>query len=93
MTLIHILIGALALTVLVLLKDFTRKSNVTLLWWQWVLTVLGVIYGVFVVELIIGFLAEGTPQAALVMGMLTGIVAVIWGVLLGRFVFKPKAHS
>jgi len=36
----------------------------------------------------VGFLGEGAPQAALVMGLVTGIFAVIWAVLLGRFVFK-----
>jgi len=84
---VHLLIGALAMAGLLVLVDYARRNELHLTWWHWLLTVLGIIYTVFVLELIVGFLNEGAPQAALVMGMVTGIVAVIWGVLLGRFVF------
>lgn len=87
MILIHLFIGALAMAALFLLLDYARKNEITLKWWHWLLTVFGVLYAVFVLELIVGFLAEGAPQAALVMGLITGILAVIWGVLLKRFVF------
>lgn len=89
----HLLIGALAMAGLLLLVDYTRKNDLHLKWWQWTLTILGLMYAIFVLELIIGFLSEGAPQAALVMGMVTGIVAVVWGVLLGRFVFQKPDHS
>jgi hypothetical protein len=85
---IHLLIGALAMTVFFLLVDYVRKREIKLAWWHWTLTVLGIIYTVFVLELIVGFLGEGAPQAALVMGLITGIIAIVWGVLLRRFVFK-----
>ena len=84
---IHILIGALAMATLLLLVGYARKNELTLKWWHWLLTGLGIIYAIFVLELIVGFLGEGAPQAALVMGGMTGIVGVIWGVLLKRFVF------
>ncbi len=86
--LIHILIGALAMACVFMLVNYIRNNNLTIKWWGWLLTVLGIFYAVFVLELIYGFLAEGAPQAALVMGLITGIVAVIWGVLLFRFVFN-----
>lgn len=73
--------------VLFLLFNYVRKNDMKVKWWQWLLTVLGIFYGIFVIELIFGFLGEGAPQAALVMGLVTGIVAIIWGVLLQRFVF------
>lgn len=85
--LIHLLIGAIAMAVIFFLINFTQKNEITLKWWHWLLTVLSVLYAVFVLELIVGFLAEGAPQAALVMGLITGILAVVWGVLLKRFVF------
>ena len=85
---IHILIGALAMAMVFFLVDYVRKNNVSVTWWQWLLTALGIMYTTFVVELIAGFLGEGAPQAALVMGLVTGIVAVVWGVLLSRFVFN-----
>jgi hypothetical protein len=85
---IHLTIGAIAMAGIFLLINYTQKQDIKLSWWQWALTVLGVIYGIFVLELIVGFIGEGAGQAALVMGLLTGVVAVIWGVLLGRFVFN-----
>ena len=85
---IHLLIGALAMAGLFMLVDYVRKNEMKLTWWHWSLTVLGILYAVLVLEMIVGFLGEGAPQAALVMGLVTGIVAIIWGVLLRRFIFK-----
>ena len=94
MILIHLLIGALAMTTMFLLMGYARKYEIALKWWHWLLTGLGVLYAVFVLEIIAGFLAEGAPQAALVMGLITGILAVIWSVLLKRFVFvKPTLEA
>ena len=84
---IHLLIGALAMAAMLLLVEFARRRCMVVRWWQWALTALGILYGVFVIELVVGFLAEGAGRAALVLGLITGIVAVIWGVLLRRFVF------
>ncbi len=84
---IHLLVGAFAMACIFILANFAQKNEVTLKWWHWMLTVLGVLYAVFVLELIYGFLAEGAGQAALVMGLITGIIAIVWGVLLKRFVF------
>ena len=86
---IHLMIGALAMAGLFILIDYSRKKDIQLAWWHWLLTALGIIYSVFVLELIIGFIGEGAGQAALVMGIITGLVAVVWGVLMARFVFKP----
>ena len=85
---VHLLFGAFAMAVVWFLVDYARKNDIKLAWWQWLLTILCILYTVFVLELIAGFLGEGAPQAALVMGLVTGIVAVIWGVLLRRFIFK-----
>jgi hypothetical protein len=37
------------------------------------------------------FLREGTPKGAVVMGALMGFVAVVWAVLLKRFVFREAS--
>jgi hypothetical protein len=89
----HIIIGALAMAVLLLLVNHTRKHGKTVRWWQWLLTILGILYTIFVLELVGAFLDEGAPRAALVTGLTTGFVVVIWGVLLGRFVFAGKNTS
>lgn len=88
----HFIVGALATAALWLLATYARKNELRLGWWQWGLTVSGLAYAVFVVEVVIGFLAEGEPRAALVMGVFTGLVAVVWSVLLGRFVFNREAR-
>ena len=89
--LFHLLLGIVATASFVLLLNYVQNSGKTIEWWQWLLTILGFGYAIFVLEVIYGFIAEGEPQAALVMGLVTGIIAVIWGVLLGRFVFAKKA--
>jgi hypothetical protein len=86
--LIQLVIGAAAAATLLLLVHYARQRGLALGWWQWVLTVLAVLYAVFVIEVIVGFLGEGTAQAAAVLGLITAIPAVIWGVLLARFVFR-----
>ena len=90
---VHILIGALAMVALFFLIDYTRKNDLHLKWWQWVLTVLCVLYFVFVAEVVVGFLSEGAMQAALVNGLLTGIIGIVWAVLLGRFVFAKAEKT
>ena len=90
MIIIHLMIGALSATGLLFLFDYVRKLNLNLKWWHWLLTVSGMLYTVLVIEMIIGFFAEGAPQAALVMGLAAGIIVVVWGVLLRRFVFIKK---
>jgi undecaprenyl pyrophosphate phosphatase UppP len=87
---VHIIIGALMMAGLLLLVDFTRKRDLSVVWWQWLLTVLAFAYATFVIEVVVSFLAEGSPKAAVVMGMMLGLAAVVWGVLLSRFVFNQR---
>lgn len=88
--LFHLIVGIVATAAFVLLLNYVQNSRKAIEWWQWLLTVLGFGYAIFVLEVIYGFVEEGEPQAALVMGLVTGVIAVIWGVLLGRFVFAKK---
>lgn len=71
-----------------MLLSFVRRQGLKISPWGWGVTVLGFVYGIFVLEVITGFLEEGAPQAAVVMGSILGFVAVVWGVLLGRLVFS-----
>ena len=84
---INIFIGSFVTAGLFLLVNFTRKRKISVFWWQWVLTIIGFIYLTFVLEVIAGFLSEGAVRAAIVNGFIFGIIAVVWGVLLSRFVF------
>lgn len=87
---IHLFIGALAMAVLWLLAELARRKEIQLKWWGWLLTAMCIIYSTLVLEMIVGFIGEGAFQAALMLGLFTGFFAVIWGVLLGRFVFKSE---
>ena len=89
---LHFFFGIIATAGFFFLTGYARKKGLQISLWQWLLTALGIIYAVFVFEVVFGFIAEGEPRAALVMGVLTGIFAVIWGVLLSRFVFKTKSN-
>jgi hypothetical protein len=52
---INLIVGAVAMAVFLLLVEYTRRRKLALNWWQWILTILGTMYAVFVVEMIVGF--------------------------------------
>ena len=87
---VHILIGAGAMFGFLVVVYYARIRKLSVVWWKWVLIVLGFLYAVFVLEMIASFLQEGAPRAALVMGVILGFIAVVWGVLLARFAFVRK---
>jgi ABC-type uncharacterized transport system permease subunit len=89
----HLIIGALLTAVFISLILYARKKNLRITWWQWILTILGLLYTGFVLEVIVSFLEEGAERAALVMGLILGFFAIVWAVLLGRFVFAHKSKS
>jgi Mn2+/Fe2+ NRAMP family transporter len=89
----HLIIGVLLTVIFVLLILHARKKHSRINFWQWILTILWLVYAGFVLEVIVSFLEEGAERAALVMGLILGFVAIVWAVLLGRFVFARKTKS
>jgi hypothetical protein len=87
---LNIIFGALTIGLLWFLVNFVNSRSLKIAWWQWVLTILGLVYLVFVLASVSTLIVEGAPQAALVIGGIFGFIAVIWGVLVGRFVFLRK---
>jgi len=85
----ELFIGGAAAAGFLLLVRYARDRGIPVAWWQWLLTVAAIAYGVLVVEIIVEFLREGTPKGAAVMGTVMGFVAVVWAALLGRWVFAP----
>lgn len=76
--------------VVCLLANRCRKEGRKLSFAQWTITIIEVIFIVFVIEIVIGFLSENASRGALVMGLLSGTLAVIGAVLIARFIFlKP----
>lgn len=90
---IHLLIGALGMGTVWFLFYYAHKNELKPVWWQWIVAMLAVCYAAFVLEVIYGFLLEGVPKAAMVMGLVTALPAVIWFVLLFRFVFSPNRSA
>lgn len=85
---IHFIIGAVTVLGFFLLINFTTKKNLHIKWWGWIIVVLGFVYCIFVMEVIVAFLEEGVARGAFVIGLLLGIIAIIWGVLTSRFIFR-----
>lgn len=90
---VNLVVGAIAMAVMLLAVDYARRHSLGLKWWQWLLTILVVIYTTFAVLLIVGFQGEGAGQAALVMSLIMGLPAVIFSMLLLRFVFAYKEKA
>ena len=89
----HLIIGALLTAVFISLILRARKKHLRITWWQWLLTIMWLLYTGFVLEVIVSFLEEGAERAALVMGLALGFIAIVWAVLLGRFIFARKSKS
>jgi hypothetical protein len=87
----ELIIGAGAAGLFLLLLRYARNRRLTVRGWGWGLTLLCLLYSVFVLEVMVEFLREGTPKGAVVMGALMGFVAVVWAVLLKRFVFREAS--
>lgn len=89
----HLIIGSILTALFIFLILHARKKQFRVSWWQWMLTILGLLYAGFVLEVIVSFLEEGAARAALVMGLALGFITIVWAVLLGRFVFARKPKS
>lgn len=89
---IHFIIGCAATLLYWWLRNYSKEKDIKLNRVKNAATVFGILYTVLVAEIIVGFIHEQEFKAALVMGATTGIFAIIWGVLLGRFVFRLQIN-
>ena len=88
---VGIVIGATLTAGFLLVVHHVRTKGIPVKWWQWILTFFGFLYAAFVLKMIESFLSEDSVRAAIVTGVIFGFVAVVWGVLLARFVFFKKS--
>lgn len=86
----ELFVGAVVATGFYAVIHYAVGKRLGVKWWQWLFTALGFLYLVFVLEVIVTFLREGSPKAAMVNGAVLGFVAIVWGVLLGRLVFFKR---
>lgn len=87
---IHFIFGILAVVIYWWLHTYSVKNNIVINLWGKLLSVLGILYTVFVAEVIVSFIHEREYKAALVIGVTTGILAIIWAVLLWRFLYSKQ---
>lgn len=90
---INFLLGVVITLAGVLLVEYVRRQNLLLAWWGWLLTALALAFAGFTAATVIALIQENAAQAAGLMGLLLGLPAVIWFVLLGRFVFTPARKN
>ena len=88
MILIHILVGGICTGILSYLYRISINKNIKVKIWQWILVFLEVALIGFVLELIAGFIEEGSIKAAVVMGSIFTVLAIIGMVLILRFIFR-----
>jgi len=85
-----ILIGAVTISGVFLTIDYARRKKIKVTVLQWIITLFAFSYLAFVLLVIASFIQEKALQAALVMGFFFGFFAVVWFVLLYRFIFIKK---
>jgi len=89
----ELLLGGVGVALFLSVVRWSRTRGLRVAWWQWGLTLLAFLYALFVAEVVIEFLREGTTKGALVMGTIMGFAAVVWAVLLKRFVFVSRRRG
>jgi uncharacterized membrane protein len=87
---LEIMVGMLIIIALAWIIIYVRNKKLMLQKGGWILISLALLYSLFVTELVISFMKEGTPQAALVMGGIFGFIAIIFWVLIKRFLLTEK---
>ncbi len=88
-----ILIGILVSIGFVIFLNFKKSENISLKWWNWIIVIAWFLYDVFLLKMIESFILENALKAALVMGLFFGFIALIWAILVFRFMLKPKIQT
>ena len=86
----ELFVGAVVAAGFFAVTQYASSRRLDVSWWKWLITALGFVYLVFVLEVIVSFLREGSPKAAMVNGAILGFIAVVWAALLSRFVFTRR---
>ena len=60
----ELFLGGLAVGLFLSLVQWSRGRGLRVSWWQWALTLLAFVYALFVAEVVIEFLREGTPKGS-----------------------------
>lgn len=73
-----IVIGAVVMAICARFIVLANRRDTPLGWWRWGNAVVAFVFLAFVLRMTAGFLAEGSPQAAIVMGTSLGAASAVW---------------
>lgn len=91
---VGIFIGIILSIGFILFLRLIKKKQLHLKWWQWTIITFWFLYCAFILKMIEAFVAEHALKAALVMGLIFGFIAVVWGVLFIRlFILKYQKSN
>ena len=83
---LYFLIGCISGGFLVSLRNYLKKKSVRLVWYEWILCVVGFMFYVLLVQTFIASLDEGEPRAAWMSVVFLGVPVVIIAVATFRSV-------
>jgi len=90
---ISFLIGAVTISGLFLTIEYARRNGIRVSIIQWIVTALAFAYLAFVLQTIASFIQEMAYRAALIMGLFLGFFAIVWFVLIFRFIFRKRSKE
>lgn len=88
-----IVLGLVYAVMLYSFSQWTRIQNIKMTWWKWLLSIL--VYIMLSLSVATGFtlFAEKEMRAGVISIGFFGLISIILGVLLFRFVLKPEKKS
>ena len=82
--------GILLVVVILSLKSWMTDKNIKLNIWNWITIILWILFLEFTIAFVTTSLGEGESTAATLGGVLFGLLSIISGVALFRFIFSKK---
>ncbi len=82
--------GILACLAVLGLKAWLEDKGIPMLWWKWLLVITWMAFAGFTLAFIGTSLGEGEPRAALVGGIIFGVICLVFGVGLWRLLAGGK---
>lgn len=84
--LLYFLIGCFTGGYLVSIRNRMKRKSVRFVWYEWILTVVNLLFYILLIQTFIASLAEGEPQAAWMSVVFLGVPVVVLTVVTFRSV-------
>lgn len=88
----ELLFGILAGAAWLLLVRHARKRRLAVPWWGWVLSFGLILHSSMTLVLVWNFVLAGSGKVAFLLGAALTAIAIVWGRLIARFVYRPLRH-